>query len=296
MPRAVHIALMITCGFWGISFIASKAALTSIPPLTVATLRLVVASLCFLIWIRLRRVRLHFSGWHGLGTLAVLSLFNTSLHYGLQTMGLKYTTAVNASLYCLAGPIVILLISVAWLGETLNWKKTAGIGLALLGVLLVMGVETLLQLNLTSHLLGDLLVISSITMWGIFTVMSKQMNLKRQKVGAIEIAAITTWLGTVQMLPLSIWEMQHQSFHFFQVSLTSWAAVGFLGLTCSFLAVLLYVWALTQTQSQKVAVYLYTITPLTYFFAVILLDEKLSSNLLLGSLLVFVGVLLTEKG
>jgi len=46
-----------------------------------------------------------------------------------------------------------------------------------------------------------------------------------------------------------------------QIGLKAWMAIAFLGVTCSFLADLLYFLALGKTASQKVGVYLYTIPP-----------------------------------
>jgi drug/metabolite transporter (DMT)-like permease len=78
--------------------------------------------------------------------------------------------------------------------------------------------------------------------------------------------------------------------------LEGWAAVAFLGVTCSFLATLLYVLALERTESQKVGVYLYTIPPMTYVVAALYLKETIGLSLLLGSVIVMAGVYLTEKG
>ena len=75
-----------------------------------------------------------------------------------------------------------------------------------------------------------------------------------------------------------------------------WAAVLFLGITCSFLATLLYIFALKHSESQKVGVYLYTIPPLTQFFAAIFLGETIGLPLISGSIAVLYGVYLTEKG
>ena len=80
------------------------------------------------------------------------------------------------------------------------------------------------------------------------------------------------------------------------MTLDAWLAIGFLGVGCSFLAVLLYFVALRRTESQKVGVYLYTIPPMTAVVAVLYLGETLSVNLVLGAVLVIAGVALTERG
>jgi drug/metabolite transporter (DMT)-like permease len=288
-----RLALMGACFFWAASFIATKTALNNIPPLTVVTLRLTISSLCFLIWLAVRGKKIPFHGAGWLGRLFVLSLFGTGLHYGLQTIGINYTTASNASLYAVTGPISITLIAALFLGERITLKKGLGITCALFGVLMVMGLDTLLSFELKGRLLGDLLVFTSIFMWGVFTVMGKNMT---RQMNALDLTALVTFMGTLYMIPAGWLESKQQSFTLSSISPEAWGAVAFLGITCSFLATLLYFFALERTESQKVGVYLYTIPPMTYIIAALYLGETIGINLILGSLVVLAGVALTERG
>ncbi len=293
VPLAAKIAILTACFFWAASFIATKSALQIIPPLTVVTLRLFISSLCFIVWLLFRGKKLPYHGLPWLGQLFLLSLFGTGLHYGLQTIGLQYTTASNASLYAVTGPISIVLIAALFLGERITLKKALGIGLALIGVLVVMGFDTLREFKLEGRLLGDLLVFASIFLWGAFTVMGKGMT---RKISAVEMTAIATFMGTLSMIPVGIWEIKTHAFSLSLITPAAWSAVAFLGISCSFLATLLYVVALEKTESQKVGVYLYTIPPMTYIIASIYPGEAIGWNLLLGSIIVTAGVYITEKG
>jgi len=190
-------------------------------------------------------------------------------------------------------PVTLLFGYNEFLGERITWKKALGIGCAMVGVLIVMGIEELKNFQLKGHLLGDLLVFTSIFMWGIFTVMGKGMT---RRMNALDLTAIVTFMGTLTMLPIGWFESADRSFSLFSIPPAGWLAVSFLGITCSFLATLLYVYALRHTESQKVGVYLYTIPPMTYIIAFLVLGEHIGLNLLLGSLVVLAGVYLTERG
>lgn len=286
-------ALMAACLFWAASFIATKTALDNIPPLTVVMLRMIVSSLCFVVWLAARRRKLPFQGWGWLFYLFLMSLFGTGLHYGIQTIGLQYTTASNASLYAITGPISITIIAAIFLKEKISSLKLLGITCAIIGVIMVMGFDTVLEFDLKGHLLGDLLVFSSIFMWGIFTVLSKKMT---GRMDHLDMTAIVTFMGTLYMIPLGGFEMASRNFSLLSIPLEAWAAVAFLGVLCSFLSVLFYMFALSRMESQKVGVYLYTIPPITYIIAALMLNEAISSQLIFGSLVVFGGVYLTEKG
>lgn len=293
IPTVAKLALIAACLFWAASFIATKVALDIVPPLTVVMIRLAISALCFLVWFLIRRQAVAVQSPRDWGMLVLLSLFGTGLHYSIQTIGLGYTTASNGSLYAVTGPITITIIAFIFLGEKITLKKLTGIILAVIGVLVVMGLDTLIAFDLKGHLLGDLLVLASIFMWGVFTVMGKGMT---KKLSALDLTGIVTFMGAIYMLPLGLIEMHRTGFSISQITMSAWAAIAFLGITCSFLATLLYFFALERSESQKVGVYLYTIPPMTYVIAGVVLGEHIGVNLLIGSVIVLAGVALTERG
>jgi drug/metabolite transporter (DMT)-like permease len=174
----------------------------------------------------------------------------------------------------------------------LTRRQLLGIALALAGVLVVMGLDTLLAVEWRGHLRGDFLVFVSIVLWGLFTVAGKRMT---DQIGALEMTGAATIIGALCMLPVGAAEMAWRAFPLAAIGGQAWLAIAFLGVTCSFAATLLYFAALARSESQKVGVYLYLIPPMTYVVAGLYLGEPIGVNLLAGSLLVLGGVYLTEK-
>ena len=293
MPSRARILLLTACVLWAVSFVATKVALDAAPPLVVVTLRLLISALCFLPWIAATGGTKGLGGVRSLLRLFVLSLFGTSLHYGLQTAGLQFTTASNASLYTTTGPITILLLSALFLGERITTRKALGVVLAVAGVLVVMGPETLVAFDLGGHLKGDLLVLASLVMWGLFTVYGKKMI---DELGALRVTAWVTVIGAATMIPVGWAEARATGFSLTDITAEAWLAIAFLGVACSFLATLLYFVALGLSESQKVGVYLYTIPPMTAVVAALYLGEVITPNLVVGAMLVIGGVALTERG
>jgi drug/metabolite transporter (DMT)-like permease len=156
-----------------------------------------------------------------------------------------------------------------------------------------MGPETLGSLGLSENVKGDLLVLVSIVMWGLFTVFGKRVT---DELGALKVTAWVTWIGALWMVPAGWYEMRSEVFSLAQITLEAWGAIAFLGVGCSFLATLLYFAALQRTESQKVGVYLYTIPPMTAVVAVLYLGEVLTVHLVCGAILVTAGVAITERG
>ncbi len=293
MTASTRLALLGACFLWAISFVATKIALEVVPPLTVVSLRLLIASVCFLPVLATGGRWRTIAKGPTLAKLFGLSLFGAGLHYGFQTVGLQTTNASNASVYVATGPITILLLAVFFLGEKLNARKLAGIAIAIAGVVVVMGPETLMGFKLEGSLVGDLLVLASIVMWGCFTVFGKKIT---DQLGALTVTAAVTLIGATWMAPVGWLDMQRTGFTLAEVTPTAWAAVAYLGGACNFLAVLLYFTALQRTESQKVGVYLYAIPPMTAVAAALVLSEPITLGLVAGTVLVIAGVALTERG
>ncbi|MGD9253773.1 MAG: DMT family transporter [Holophagae bacterium] len=292
MPARARLALMTAVLLWAVSFVATKVALEVAPPLVVVTLRLLISALCFLPFVAFTGGLKGLGGFRGLGWLLVLSLFGTSLHYATQTVGLQFTTASNGSVYTTTGPVTILLLSALILGEKITRRKALGVAIALAGVLVVMGWDTLRSFEL-GNVKGDLLVLSSIVLWGMFTVFGKEVT---DRLGALRVTLWVTFLGAASMVPVGWLEARTAGFNLSDVTVDAWVAIVFLGVGCSFLATLLYFVALGLSESQKVGVYLYTIPPLTAVVAALYLGERITPNLVVGAALVVAGVALTERG
>ncbi|MBN2382855.1 DMT family transporter [bacterium] len=295
MRMRTILMIMIACFFWAISFIATKIATATVPPLAIVLLRLLISSLCFWLWFRFKRYQVFAVGIPGFSLFIVLfliSLFGSSLHYSVQTFGIMTTSASNASLFAVTAPLFITIISVLFLGERITPLKFTGIVLAMSGVLMVMHGDTTISTGSDGQIQGDLLVLASLLMWAIFTVMSKSVI---SRFGALRLTALITYIGAITMVPPAIIEASQLDFDYTTIPVQAWLAISFLGVTCSFLATLLYMAALETTESQKVGVYLYTVPIITYFFAAIFLGEHIHVFLIAGSVLVIGGVALTER-
>jgi len=202
------------------------------------------------------------------------------------------TSASNASLFAVTAPLFIMVISFLFLKERTTLKKSCGIFLAMAGVIVVMNIKPDNGGGLSIHFAGDLLVLASILMWAIFTVMGKSLM---THYGALKLTALITYLGALSMVPPALFEVWFENFSYASIPGAAWLAICFLGVTCSFLATLLYMSALETMESQKVGVYLYTVPVMTYFFAAIFLGEMVTLNLIVGSIMVISGVAVTER-
>lgn len=117
---------------WAGNVVAIKIAVGEVEPLTAATLRFLAAGLAFLPFIR----------WPDRRTLTIIfqiSLLMNVLHIGLLFIGLKMLDAASAVLLLQSQVVFATILGMIFFGEKIRWRTWTGIGLAVLGIGVMMG-------------------------------------------------------------------------------------------------------------------------------------------------------------
>src|SRR6266581_4371740 len=131
-----RIAAFIAIVFWGISFVATKAALREISPVTLIFTRFAIGTGLLFGLARLRGSN-PFPPRESWGALAVMGLFGVFIHQMLQSFGLTLTTAVHTGWLIGITPIWSALLSAATQKERFGAVKIAGLAGGFAGALLV---------------------------------------------------------------------------------------------------------------------------------------------------------------
>lgn len=127
MPR---LALLLTTLIWGATFPATKAALDQIPPCSFLLLRFFLGTLLVGVWFVVVRRQLHCDrAVLGASAIATVFLF---LGYGLQTVGLRYTSASNSAFLTALYVVIVPLMLRRFGGRVLLATAIAVAGLWLL--------------------------------------------------------------------------------------------------------------------------------------------------------------------
>jgi drug/metabolite transporter (DMT)-like permease len=122
--------------FWSFSFIWTRVAILSFPPMTLITLRLIIASaLLFLVAIvsgkfqKLRR--------KDLKLFLLLAFFEPFLYYVGETYGLTMVESTLAAVIVSTIPLFAPILAFLILRERIGWANIAGIVISLVGVFFV---------------------------------------------------------------------------------------------------------------------------------------------------------------
>jgi drug/metabolite transporter (DMT)-like permease len=159
------VALGLAAVCWGLGTVISKAALETIPPITLLTIQLAVSLAVLAVLMRARGVPLRGDGPALLGRLGLL---NPGLAYALSLLGLATITASLSVLLWVLEPLVILVLAAWLLGERITpsfvfLSIAAVVGLVLVIVEPAMGTAQLVGVALTLAGVGCCAAYSVIT-------------------------------------------------------------------------------------------------------------------------------------
>jgi drug/metabolite transporter (DMT)-like permease len=296
-----RLGALIAVTLWGISFVATKAALRDVTPVTLIFSRFLLGSVTLWIVVALGigRQPAPPAEEHGgvspqpgrvWPQLAIMGFLGVFVHQMLQAHGLTMTSAVHAGWLVGLTPLWSAVLSAIVLRERLGVWKIAGLLGGFLGALLVItrgqfgaGVLALPSTR------GDLLFLISTLNWAIYSIVGHGTI---RRLGATRATTGATAFGVLMLAPFFIairgWrELPH-------VTGTGCIAILFLGFGCSAAAYLLWYGALAKMEVSRVAAFLYIEPLVTFVAAMVLLNESVSPVVVIGGTIVLGSVVLMQ--
>ena len=270
---------------WGSSFVAIKFAYTTYPPLTLAAVRFVVATLILgaLTLLPKNRVKLEKKD---ILTVAVCGLTGIMLYAVLQNIAMQWTSASSATLIIASYPIITLLMESLIYKTKLSLMKIVAILIAICGVVILSYVKT--ESRISGELLGILLLMAAGVFWAVYNFMMKRVV---NQYPPITLLFYITLFGTIFLLPLSLFERTAWQ----TPTLLSFSMMLFLGVFCSVIAYLLYNRGLKSMAPSTISSMLNLMPIIGVFFSWILLGEQVTLRKIVGGAIVILGVMLSVR-
>lgn len=204
---------------WGLSFIATKIVVCSIPPLTAALIRFSIASLT-LILLSQGRISNFFSR-----DIISAGFWGVAAYFIFENSGLVYTYPTNASLIVSSAPILYTIFSHLVQKRKTNISEYIASLFAFFGVMIIiLNGRFVLKINP----LGDLLMLGAALSWVFYTY-----HIDKIKDGdsLSVIASITIW-GSIFLLPFSLFENKSRIY----IDSKTMISLLYLGIICSGIA------------------------------------------------------------
>ena len=227
-----------------------------------------------------------------LGRLAVLGLLGIAANQTLFLYGLQHTTAINATILVTTVPIFTVLGSVLTGREPASSLMFAGVALAALGAVYLIGPD---RISLAPDVtLGNTLIVLGMICYAAYFVYSKSVV---SRYDPITVSFYVMLFASLGVLPFGVSALHDARLS--AVSGTVWGWVLYIVVFPTILTYLLNIWALQRVSSNVVAVYIY-LQPL--FAAAVaprlLRGEQLTARAATAGLAIFAGlglVILSER-
>lgn len=280
------LALIVANIIWGAASPIFKYSLQNIPPFSLAFYRFLLAATLLYPFVH------HKIDWRLLKNkwLWAFSFSGVTINIIFFFWALTLTASINAPIIGSSGPIFILLLSAVYLRERIKFPEIVGTLIGFAGVLLII-FQPLLEKGLDQSILGNFLLIVA-TLGAVGSVIAGRKFLTPENA-----ASATFWsflIGSFTFLPFMLAEFGQDPGWMLTIDHRGWLGLLFGGFLSSAVAYTLFDWALSKMPANRTSVFTYIDPIVAIVIAVPLLGERITIPFIIGSLLVFAGILVAE--
>ena len=279
------LSLIFAMFIWASSFIALKAAMEDLGPFTVIFLRMLIASLCFVYFIK-SFLKYDFSK-KDIKFILLLALFEPCLYFIFESKALQLTSASQAGMITSLMPIITAMAAGYFLKEIITKQLIFGSLIAMSGAIWL-SLQGTTSISSPNPLLGNFLELLAMVCGAGYTITARYLS---DKYSALFITAIQAFIGAIFFTPLFIYEYFTIPLN---ITMNSFLWVLYLGVVVTLAGYGLYNYALTKIQASKAAVFVYLIPVFTLILAYFVLNEKLSVLEFIACFVILFGVFLSE--
>ena len=279
------VLFLIVCLSWGTTWLGIKIAVESVPPLTSAGLRFLIAFPLFLGFALWRREPLLFprqSRWFFV--FVTLSYF--SVPYYLLNYGEMHVSSGLTALLFSCMPVFILIFSALFLGERIRGAQVLGIGIGFASLFMILRSQGLSLDH--AEFLGVVAILTAAILHALCYVITKKQGT------AIGVITYNTLPIGIAGLMLFVAGCFLEAPAFGAISQRSWAALLYLGLVASVGGFIVY-FILLKRLSPIILSFVFIIFPV---FAVVIgawyEGQVVSRELMLYSAILLAGFAITK--
>ncbi len=272
------LGLILVAIIWGSGFVASALALESYSAYQILAIRFTIAFLVLLV-LNVKRLKELKKKTIQRGSLLGVFLF---LAFAFQTVGLQYTTPSKNAFLTAVNVVIVPFLAFLLLKKKVPFKSIVGSFVTLGGIALLS-----LNSSIGSFNVGDLLTLIcaiffalQIFVTDLFIEKEETWSLMLLQMGSAALLSWVTLFSTGESVPV--------------IEIKTIMPALYLGLISTLLAYFLQTISQKYTTSSQAAIILSTEAFFGMLSSVIILGEKISVNMLLGAVFIFIGILIVE--
>jgi drug/metabolite transporter (DMT)-like permease len=284
--KRAYLALLTTALIWGLAPPIIKYTLRFTSPLTFLFFRFLIVSLILFIplIIKLSKIKLNFKLCL---EYLFLGLLGTPLTLLLLFYGMQKTAAINASLISIFTPILIILGGVLFLKETVTHQERWGISLVFAGAFLSV-IEPIFKngAGASQSLTGNLLIFGGSLAWASFSLLRRKAG---ERLDSFILSASSFVVGLIILLPFVTFRFSLSTFNS-----NAWPGILYMAILGSVVAYFTYIYGFSKIEASEATLFTYLEPVFSIPIAIIFLKETPSSLFLVGTVLIVVGVIISQ--
>ncbi len=283
--------LILLSAIWGSAFFAIKIGLNTFSPISVASLRLIIASLFLLFFFYIQKKKIIFSKDTFL-LLLIVGIIGNFVPFYLISWAEQFIPSSTAGMLMAIGPVITLILAhFLTKKDRFTLNKLFSIIIGLTGVFFIFDInlfENFLFINFLDLFAKSLVVLAAFG-YMLSNIIAYE---KLQKIDSFTITTFATTFGALFSLPFFIYDISTSSFNF---NPNSFYAIIYLGIFPTAIA-FQFRYYITKTSGPVFLSYVaYLIPAFAVIWGYILLSEKIGIYSIIGILLILFAVFLGQS-
>jgi len=285
----IYCKLLMTAIFWGGTFISGRMLAASVPPFSAAFFRFFIAAVCLYAIVARREGAIPRLPKSQLLPVTLLALTGVLAYNAFFFNGLKMVEAGRASIIIANNPIVISIFSALFFRERLSLVKVAGITLSVAGAVIAISGGDPRVLFAGGVGRGDLLIFGCVLSWSTYSLLGKHVMRVLPPLTAV---AHSAFIGMLLLL-IPAW-LEGMPANAPAYSWGAWCNLAYLGWFGTVLGFVWYYQGIREIGPSRASLFINFVPISAICLAHVILDEPLSSSLMIGGALVIAGVSLNN--
>lgn len=278
--------LSLAASIWGGMYVVVKVVVDIVPPLELVWLRYVIALLALLIIgvITKQSWRVAKRDWL---LIILIGLIGNTISIVTQEVGTMLSSAQMGAIITSTTPAFMVLFARIILKETITAKKAISIVLATIGVCVIVGTA---QIDTSNQLGGISLIIAALT-WSLMSVLVKRVP---RQYSQIVVTSYSILVAVAFLTPFTLGRLTKLDFQaMMQPSI--WGGLLYLGVISTACGFLLWNRGLQKLNASSGGLFFFFQPIVGTFLGWLLLGEQIGLSFWMGTVLIFIGVLLVIR-
>ncbi len=286
-----YIMLILATLFWAGNFTIGKFAYTeNVPPYSLAFFRWILVWVILIPFTYKEISKIKKEVKNNLLLFFILGFTSVGIFSAFTYNALNYTQVINASLFNTAIPVSIIFVCFLLKIEKTNIFQISGLIVSVLGIIAIitrLDLNILLTLNFNK---GDIYMVIAIISWGIYSAFLKK---KIFDISLLSLVHVVCTFGLIALFPAFLFELAEGKVA--EVNSNLFYILLYIAIFPSIGSYYCWAGAVSIIGANRAGIFLSLIPLFSTIFAMIFFNEKFLFFHFIGSVLIILGLILSNK-